>query len=68
MIIKVYCNCSCLDNIIVHPVIINTSKIVLVLVIIIIIIIIIIIGSTHRVVMANRPKIVIENTKQKHAY
>jgi hypothetical protein len=57
IIIKVYCNCSCLANVIVHPVIIDTNNIVT--------IIIIIIMSTHRVVMANRPDIINENTKEK---
>ena len=39
IIIKVYCKCSCLANVIVHPVIIDTNNVIIMIIIIIIIII-----------------------------
>jgi hypothetical protein len=34
----------------------------------VVIVVVVVIRGTHRVVMANRPEIIIENTKEKHAY
>jgi hypothetical protein len=37
-------------------------------VVLVVVVVVVVVRGTHGVVMANRPEITIENTKQKHAY